>query len=558
GKQIVIAGDEHQMPPSNYFSKIFDGSIDDEDDYEEDEQPVIDRDNILLSCESLLDFATELKFNKRFLDFHYRSKHPYLIDFSNYAFYNQRLIPLPNKFDYTPIKHIQVNGTYSDHANEKEADAVLSILENNINKLPNGKYPSVGIATFNIAQRNLIKSRILERRKFEKYREFNDKIQELEEEGLFVKNLENIQGDERDVIILSTTYGINQEGKFNQRFGPINHQKGYKLLNVIITRAKYKVYLCTSIPEKVYLDYKSYLVTENSNNRRAVFFAYLAYGKAVSENNHDGRKAILHDLAENSNAEKIDFSHNPEAESPFEEEVYQVLAANFDEGKIIQQLQFAGFRIDMVYDPEHPGLPKVAIECDGASYHSSREAYLYDRHRQKILEDHGFVFHRIWSTNWWRNPKRETEQLVNFIRSIENKNPELFETEQGVSDAFTDNIEIIRNELPFNDPDVQTDLLEEIDQIESHSLDTDELPKDDIERIKAFSKVKVNYLNNDKEIMVELVENGAVKPDNSNGLMKINIKTPLGQALLGKTKGETVKIGKLDNYVEIIEIINKN
>lgn len=556
GKQIVIAGDEHQMPPSNYFSKIFDGSIDDEDDYEEDEQPVIDRDNILLSCESLLDFAAELKFNKRFLDFHYRSKHPYLIDFSNYAFYNQRLIPLPNNFDYTPIKHIQVNGTYSDHSNEKEADAVLSILENNINKLPNGKYPSVGIATFNIAQRNLIKSRILERRKFEKYQEFNDKILELEEEGLFVKNLENIQGDERDVIILSTTYGVNQDGKFNQRFGPINHQKGYKLLNVIITRAKYKVYLCTSIPEKVYLDYKSYLVTEGSNNRRAVFFAYLAYGKAVSENNNDARMAILHDLAENSNAQKIKFDHNPEAESPFEEEVYQVLASHFEKDKIIQQLQFAGFRIDMVYDPQHPGLPKIAIECDGASYHSSKEAYLYDRHRQKILESHGFVFHRIWSTNWWRNPKRETEQLINFIKSIESKDPELFEVEGNISDAFTDNIEIIRNELPFNDPEVQDDLIEEIDQIEIHSLKTEESPIKNSKRIKASSKVKVNYLNNDKEIIVELVENGAVKPDTSNGVMKINIKTPLGQALLGKTQGETVKIGKLDNYVEILEIMN--
>ena len=349
---------------------------------------------------------------------------------------------------------------------------------------------------------------------------------------------------------------INQEGKFNQRFGPINHQKGYKLLNVIITRAKYKVYLCTSIPEKAYLDYKSLLVTEGSNNRRAVFFAYLAYAKAVSENNHDARKAILHDLGENSNAVKIKFSHNPEAESPFEEEVYQVLAANFDESKIIQQLQFAGFRIDMVYDPQHPGLPKIAIECDGASYHSSREAYLYDRHRQKILENHGFVFHRIWSTNWWRNSKRETQHLIDFIKSVESKDPELFEVEGEVSQAFTDNIEIIRNELPFNDPEVQHDLIEEIDQIESHSLDLEEDQVEEGARIKAYSKVKVNYLNNNKEIMVELVENGAVKPDKSNGIMKINIKTPLGQALIGKTKGETVKIGKLDNYVEILEILN--
>ena len=449
GKQIVIAGDEHQMPPSNYFSKIFDGSIEDEDDVEDDEVPVIDRDNILLSCESLLDFATELKFDKRFLDFHYRSRHPYLIDFSNYAFYNQRLIPLPNNFDYLPINHIQVNGTYSDHTNESEADAVLSILENNIHRLPNGKYPGVGIATFNIAQRNLIKSRLLERRKFEKYKEFNDKIQELEDEGLFVKNLENIQGDERDVIILSTTYGINQEGKFNQRFGPINHQKGYKLLNVIITRAKYKVYLCTSIPEKVYLNYKEYLITEGANNRRAVFFAYLSYTKAVSENNHEARKAILNDLAENSNIKKNKFSFNADLESPFEEEVYEALTSDFEEKKIIPQVQFAGFRIDLVYDPQHPGLPKIAIECDGAAYHSSQEAYLYDRHRQKILENQGFVFHRIWSTNWWRNPKRETKQLIDFIKSIESRDPELFESSMDASQAFTDNIEIIRNKLPI-------------------------------------------------------------------------------------------------------------
>jgi superfamily I DNA and/or RNA helicase len=97
GKQIIIAGDEHQMPPSNYFSKVFDGEVEDEEDVEE-EKIVVDRDNLLLSCESLLEFGTELKFEKQHLDFHYRSRHPFLIDFSNYAFYNQRLKPLTNKF----------------------------------------------------------------------------------------------------------------------------------------------------------------------------------------------------------------------------------------------------------------------------------------------------------------------------------------------------------------------------------------------------------------------------------------------------------------------------
>ena len=142
GKQIIIAGDEHQMPPSNYFSKVFDGAVEDEEDLEEENEIVVDKDNILLSCESLLDFGSELNFQKKHLDFHYRSRHPFLIDFSNYAFYNQRLKPLPNNFDYVPIKYIQVNGTFSEHTNEAEAEMVLSIIDKNINRLPNGEYPT--------------------------------------------------------------------------------------------------------------------------------------------------------------------------------------------------------------------------------------------------------------------------------------------------------------------------------------------------------------------------------------------------------------------------------
>src|SRR5690606_10912271 len=263
-----------------------------------------------------------------------------------------------------------------------------------------------------------------------------------------------------------------------------------------------------------------------------VFYAYLAYTKAVSENNHDSRLSILSDLAENSNKNKSqsELKFNSVLESPFEEEVYDVLVSNFDEDKILPQFQFAGFRIDIVYDTKHPGLPKIAIECDGAAYHSSKEAYLNDRHRQKILENHGFIFHRIWSTNWWRNPKRETKQLVEFIKSIETKDPELFEETGLIANAFTDEIKIIRNELQFNS---QTKLDDEeiIKHIESPEIE--KKPKvDNKNRIKAYSKVRVNYLNNDKEILVELVETGAVQPITSNGLMKINVKTPLGLALL--------------------------
>ncbi|MAY88807.1 MAG: AAA family ATPase [Pseudooceanicola sp.] len=552
GKQIIIAGDEHQMPPSNYFSKIFDGSIDDEDEFDDEIQKIKNNaSNSLLDCESLLDFAAELGFEKRHLDFHYRSRHPYLIDYSNYAFYNQRLKPLPNDFDYVPIKYINVNGTYSENSNDSEAETLLSIIENNISRLPNGDYPTVGVATFNINQRNLILSKINDRRKFDRYKDFNEKINELEENGFFVKNLENIQGDERDVIILSTTYGINKEGKFAQRFGSINHQKGYKLLNVIVTRAKYKVYVCSSIPQEVFLNYKEHLNTEGSNNRRAALYAYLAYSKAVSEQDSEARIAVLNALSENSSKTTSIDNFNADLESPFEEEVYEALTEYFDEDKIIPQLQFAGFRIDLVYDTKKVGLPKIAIECDGAEYHSSQEAYLHDTHRQKILETHGFVFHRIWSTNWWRNSNNETRKLVEFIKNIENSSPSIFEDKSQTSLAFTDDIKIIENELIKISSGLQKDLKEKITAVSHNEKVQTELFKT---TIGLNSKVNVKYLNIDKDLKVQLVEQTVTKPKKSNGIQKIDIKSPLGVALKGKSVGDTVKIGNLDRFVKILEV----
>jgi superfamily I DNA and/or RNA helicase/very-short-patch-repair endonuclease len=543
GKQIIIAGDEHQMPPSNYFSKIFDGSLDDEDDYEDEDEIIVDRDNILLSCESLLDFASELSFEKKYLDFHYRSRHPYLIDFSNYAFYNQRLKPLPNSFKYNPIRYIQVNGIYSNNTNDIEADTVIAIIENNINRLPNGEYPTVGIATFNINQRNLILSKINDRRKFNKYSNFNDKILELEENGLFVKNLENIQGDERDVIILTTTYGLNKEGKFAQRFGSINHKKGYKLLNVIITRAKYKIYVCSSIPEEIFLNYKEYLVTEGANNRRAVFYAYLAYCKSVSTNNSEQRFSILKTLSENSALTSKLNILSQDLKSPFEEEVYCVLTAHFDEAKITTQHQFAGFKIDLVYDPLNQNIPKIAIECDGTKYHSSEESYLYDHHRQKILEGYGFIFHRIWSTNWWRNPKRETENLVGFIQNIENNIHTVFKNQSNTSSAFTDNVKVL--------PVVQKDIKDTFESQSGQKILEKKLNKN---VVKLNSKVKIKYLNNNKNLDIHVVNEIIKTSKKINGFQKINLKSPLALSILGKAVGETIRVGNLDNYIEILKI----
>jgi very-short-patch-repair endonuclease len=191
------------------------------------------------------------------------------------------------------------------------------------------------------------------------------------------------------------------------------------------------------------MNYKEYLSVEGSNNKRAVLYAYLAYSKAVSDSKHEARVSVLTTLAENtSNSVVINPDVLDNLESPFEEEVYQRLVDELGDKNLFPQVKVSEFRIDLVYDPKIVGVPKIAIECDGAKYHSSREAYLYDRHRQKILEDHGFVFHRIWSTNWWDNPSRETIKLVSFIKQIESSNHNL-KNHSNTASAFTDDIEIL-------------------------------------------------------------------------------------------------------------------
>ena len=537
GKQIIIAGNEHQMPPSNYFSKVFDGAVEDEDELEDEDEIMVYKDNMLLSCESLLDFALELNFEKQHLDFHYRSRHPYLIDFSNHAFYEQRLKPLPNSFDYTPIKYIPVAGIFSEHTNEAEAEMVLDIIEKNIHRLPNGEYPALGIATFNIAQRNLIKSKILERQRFERFQAFNDKIQELESNGMFVKNLENIQGDERDVIILSTTYGPGKDGKFAQRFGPINHSKGYKLLNVIITRAKYKVYVCSSIPEELFLGYKEHLDSEGANNRRAVFYAYLAYCKAVSEQDDRARLAVLSELSKYvSNTGSID-AFRQDAEAIFEHEVHRVLASELGAEKLSLQHQFAGFEIDILYDPGHGRAPKIAIECDGAKYHASREAYLHDKHRQKILEGYGFVFQRIWSTNWWQDPAGERQRLLDFIRQAEMGQAYQPADHSSTAQAFTD-------------------LIEPVDFAAKISFPEEEAPRTGRPTlaIQIGNTVKLKYLNDGSHLHVQISNATAPSSTAKDGLIQISPQSPLALALLGHAPGQIVKVGGLDHYVEVVEV----
>ncbi|MHA1584230.1 MAG: AAA domain-containing protein [Promethearchaeota archaeon] len=414
GQFKIIAGDEHQMPPSNYFQSTAEtlNTDEDEDDEifsEEDEQAV------LAESESLLQYANTLDqiVNKSSLDFHYRSNHPALIEFSNCAFYGGNLIPFPATEVYTPIEFRAVNGRYETRSNPAEVAEILKIIQNEIYPNQKGKYPSVGIATFNINQRNLITEAL--NQAAEQDIEFAKKLQELRERGLFVKNLENIQGDEKDIIIISTTYGIKPDGKFSQNFARLNRIEGYKLLNVLITRAKHKLYVCTSIPKEKYLSY-SEIIKNEGNNKKGILYAYLAYAEAISNHDTELTENILKTLKIQSYEKpRIIAGNDGLSESPFEEEVYELLLDHFEKENIIQQHKVGGFRLDFVIKTS---TKDVVLECDGKAYHKSEEAYAHDMYRQKELENMGFTVYRIWSTNWFQNKEKEMEKLLKFIENL--------------------------------------------------------------------------------------------------------------------------------------------
>lgn len=417
GKAVVVSGDSQQMPPSSYFESnnllLDDSDLSDDVDSLSDQERMLEESNLeMAGKESLLEWAIEEGYCETSLDMHYRSRHPDLIEFSNACFYRSRLVPMPETEFDIPIRFYQVDGVYDKRVNEKEADEVIRLLRDEI---PNTV--SVGVATFNLTQRNLILDKISEARTADP--DFHAKMGALDQLGFFVKNLENIQGDERDVLILSTTFGVRPDGKFIMNFGPLTQRHGHRLLNVIITRARSTVHVLTSIPVNRQTEYRQGIEAEGRVSGKSGLLAYLQYARFVSEGNNEAKNELLQFIqmqVSKSNLERSAMAGL--TESPFEEEVYDYLVQAIGKDRIVPQYRCGGFRIDLVVTL--PGQErKIAIECDGAAYHSDELTWHHDIYRQQQLEAQGFVFHRIWSTRWWENQVAEEMRLIEFIRSYE-------------------------------------------------------------------------------------------------------------------------------------------
>jgi very-short-patch-repair endonuclease/DNA polymerase III delta prime subunit len=386
GKQIVVVGDSKQMPPTDFFSRTF------ENEENEDE-------NLTGDIESVLGMFLVQGADESMLKWHYRSRHDSLINVSNQEFYDGRLMIFPSSgtdekatgLRYNCIPNsIYERGT--SRTNPIEAREVAKAV------LKHAKYSpelTLGVVAFSTAQRDCIIMELERLRRldatFEKF------FSKTNLEDFFVKNLENVQGDERDIIFISIGYGKTAHRKVTGNFGPVNREGGERRLNVLITRARLGMEVFCNFSAD---DLETKSTTPFGVKALKSFLKYAETG--VLENNKETGK---------------------ETDSPFEDQVIRAIKQlGYD---VEPQVGSAGFFIDIaVIDPVKKGKYILAVECDGASYHSSANARDRDRLRQNVLENMGWKFHRIWSTDWFRTQKKQVVILKEAIEKaiLESKN----------------------------------------------------------------------------------------------------------------------------------------
>lgn len=377
GNQTVVVGDSKQLPPTSFFDSLTES--DDEEDYES-----------VADMESILSLFLGKGAPERMLRWHYRSRHDSLIAVSNYEFYDSRLVVFPcpgvNPAARGLRLHHLADTAYDrgkTRSNPAEAKSVARAVLDHAKTHPD---LTLGVVAFSTAQRDAIELQLeLLRRADPSCEPF---FSEHEREPCFVKNLENVQGDERDVIFISLGYGKTADGYMAMNFGPLNRDGGERRLNVLISRAR--------LAMDVFSNFTSDDIDLNRTNARGVVALknFLAFAQT----------GIL----------QQPYSTSKEPDSPFEEAVIKALVENDIE--VEPQVGTTGFFIDIaVKDTENPGRYILGIECDGATYHSSRSARDRDRLRQEVLEGLGWRLHRIWSTEWYRNPMQELKRALAAI-----------------------------------------------------------------------------------------------------------------------------------------------
>lgn len=388
GKRLAVVGDPKQLPPTNFFS-VTTGQVN---------APLSDEGTPLYEdSESILEEFMGAGVPMSRLKWHYRSTHESLITFSNVSFYDADLYTFPSvetstehcglQFEYVPDGIYEGKGLNHREA-RRVADAAVRFAEEQLFQQEQGKpILSLGIGTFNLRQQIAIQDELEQRRREDpRIEPFFDRGHA---EPLFVKNLENIQGDERDVIFISVTYAKGTDGTLRYHLGPLNGENGWRRLNVLITRARKRMQVFSSIRGD---EINPTTTTAKGARLLREFLIYAEKGRIES---------LTADLA-------------ADTESPFERDVLnELIRTNI---QVVPQVGVAGYRIDLgILDDVAPGRFLCGIECDGMTYHASETARDRDRLRQQVLEDRGWTIHRVWSTDWFKDRHGQIERLLRLI-----------------------------------------------------------------------------------------------------------------------------------------------
>jgi len=422
-KNVIVVGDDKQLKPSKFFKTT--SNLEEEinmisDERYTEEEFLFMPDSLTLL--SLLDIAKG-KYNSVSLLYHYRSKFSELINFSNAAFYKGHLKLAPNVLrseNNDSITRIKVNGVWEKQQNIVEAEKVVELLKEIFENRKNNE--TIGIITFNAKQKDCIEKTIdkycKENSNFDlMYSKEVNRTEDMEDKSLFIKNIENVQGDERDIIIFSVGYSYNKNGRLTTFFGPLSVEGGENRLNVAISRAKKKVYVITSFePEDLNI--------ENAKNNGSRYFkSYLEYVKNVSNKNIDKVDTIIgsFELVEENKIVK-DFS------SPFERQVYNAL---IDMGYAVDiKVGCSGFLIDLAIYDKDTGNYLLGIECDGDKFRKITNIKEREIVRQSFLESCGWSIYKVWSFLWWKDQNSVLEDIKYLVNknkhsSMDSKKPKM-------------------------------------------------------------------------------------------------------------------------------------
>ena len=411
GKRAVIAGDEKQLPPFDLFQARTDddGEGRGEEDDGGGEAAEAER---RYDEKSLLDLARARHMTTN-LAWHYRSRHQGLVDFSNHAFYGGELNVVPDAHSdpsSPPVQWVECDGRWIDRTNAREAAEVVEQIRKAwgggaaAGPGDGGRMPTVGVITFNEAQQNHILDRIDDARASDA--EFG-RLYGLAHEGrqrdaaLFVKNIENVQGDERDVVIFSVGYAPDADGRFSNRFGPLGLKGGENRLNVAVTRARERMVVVSSIdPSMISMS------SEHDGPRR--FRQFLEYARAVSGMDEAAQREVLAGLDEATAGAAAPAV--PHAADRLGRRIQEALEGA---GYTVRTgLGFSGYRIDLaVVDPRDENRYVMGIEYDGPMFRSAGGVMERDVVRPALLRSKGWAFERTWSRSWWKDPGAELARL---------------------------------------------------------------------------------------------------------------------------------------------------